>query len=188
MDGVCVWRTAVRQAAGWELSDPNYCKASLKHVLTTQPPSHLLPHPQEVLQMAWLRTQGPDTSIQTDILLHLRTFANQSRMRRLLLGLMAANLSGSEANRLLNQFYSMDSDFSGTIELQELARVTQQVRGRRREHVWDKVWGERVEGAGAKLWDDGVRCWVSASTGSRCGCRGVVCVKTHSLEGGRGER
>ena len=81
--------------------------------------------------MAWLRTQGPDTSIQTDILLHLRTFANQSRMRRLLLGLMAANLSGSEANRLLNQFYSMDSDFSGTIELQELARVTQQVWGKR---------------------------------------------------------
>ena len=78
--------------------------------------------------MAWLRTQGPDTSIQTDILQHLRTFANQSRMRRLLLGLMAAKLSGAEANRLLNQFYTMDSDFSGTIELQELARVTKQVR------------------------------------------------------------
>ncbi len=60
------------------------------------------PTAQEVLQMPWLRIQGPDTSINFDFN-HLRDFANQSRIRRLLLGLMASNLSGSEANRLLTQ-------------------------------------------------------------------------------------
>ena len=50
-------------------------------------------------------------------------------MRRLLLGLMAASISGGEANRLLDHFYAMDSDFSGTIEMQELAQVAKQVRG-----------------------------------------------------------
>jgi len=58
---------------------------------------------------------------------HLRTFANQSRMRRLLLGLMASSISGGEANRLLEHFYAMDSDFSGSIEMQELAQVAKQV-------------------------------------------------------------
>ena len=49
-------------------------------------------------------------------------------MRRLLLGLMAASISGGEANRLLDHFYAMDSDFSGTIEMQELAIVAKQVK------------------------------------------------------------
>ena len=51
----------------------------------------------------------------------------QSRMRRLLLGLMAANLSGIEANRLLSEFYLVDSDGSGTIELNELVEAAKQV-------------------------------------------------------------
>ena len=75
----------------------------------------------------------PATLLSNDILQHLRTFASQSRMRRLLLGLMAANLSGPEANRLLTQFYSVDRDFSGTIELQELVGAASQVRLHGRE-------------------------------------------------------
>jgi calcium-dependent protein kinase len=83
-------------------------------------PSHR-PTSQQVLQMAWLRSvahtapransQQDETSIRRDILDHLRVFANQSRMRRLLLGLMASSISGGEANKLLDHFYAMDSDF-----------------------------------------------------------------------------
>ena len=80
-----------------------------------------------MLQHPWVRSQGPDTSIRGEIVSHLREFANQSRMRRLLLGLMASSISGGEANRLLDHFYAMDSDFSGTIEMQELALVAKQV-------------------------------------------------------------
>ena len=66
-------------------------------------------------------------------------------------GLMAANLSGSEANRLLNQFYSMDSDFSGTIELSELAKVTQQVRygGTAVRHARSSAWRRDTSVAGS---------------------------------------
>lgn len=71
--------------------------------------------------------QVPDTTINGDIIGALHTFANHSRMRRLLLGLMADNLTGSEANRMLNQFYLMDSDCSGTIELQELVEAAKNV-------------------------------------------------------------
>jgi hypothetical protein len=73
-------------------------------------------------------------------------------MRRLLLGLMAANLTGSEANRLLDAFYSMDSDFSGTIELQELGKVAKQVRKSDEEGVnsGDEEEGERAE----VVWSD----------------------------------
>ncbi|GAX85949.1 hypothetical protein CEUSTIGMA_g13365.t1 [Chlamydomonas eustigma] len=99
-------------------------------------PSHR-PTSQQILQMAWLRSvahtapsatnQQDETSIRRDILDHLRAFANQSRMRRLLLGLMASSISGGEANKLLDHFYAMDSDFSGTIEMKELASVAKQV-------------------------------------------------------------
>ncbi len=100
------------------------------------PPRPLLPtlvpaSPLQVLNLPWLRTTAPDVTIKSDILHSLRTFANQSRMRRLLLGLMAANLTGNEANRLLSQFYLVDADSSGTIELPELVQAAQKV-GRRR--------------------------------------------------------
>jgi hypothetical protein len=78
--------------------------------------------------MPWLLTQLPDATIKSDILVHLRAFANQSRMRRMLLGLMACQLSGLEANRLLQQFYCMDVDGSGTIELPELVAAARKVR------------------------------------------------------------
>jgi calcium-dependent protein kinase len=57
----------------------------------------------------------------------MQAFASQSHMRRLLLGLMAQNLTGSEANRLLSEFYLMDSDSSGTIELDELVEAAKKV-------------------------------------------------------------
>ncbi|MEW5302698.1 MAG: hypothetical protein WDW36_005452 [Sanguina aurantia] len=85
------------------------------------------PSSVQVLQMPWLLSQVPETFIQAEILHHLRTFANQSRIRRLLLGLMASNLSGGDANRLLGQFYCMDADYSGTIEVEELIESARKV-------------------------------------------------------------
>lgn len=63
-----------------------------------------------------------------DTLRHLRAFANQSRIRRLLLGLMADQLVGSGANQLLGQFYTLDKDFSGTLEVSELVKAAKEVR------------------------------------------------------------
>ena len=140
----------------------------------------------QVLQCHWIRGQGPDVSIRGDILTHLRTFANQSRMRRqenadhtrvhtssllpipcphsfdkssylaltfpiphsprLLLGLMAASISGGEANRLLDHFYAMDSDFSGTIEMQELAQVAKQVCNLSLFNRWGQLYGPVGQG------------------------------------------
>lgn len=59
---------------------------------------------------------------------HLRAFGNNSRMRRMLLGIIALKLTGSEANRMLNQFYSMDSDCSGEIDLKEMIKAAKEVR------------------------------------------------------------
>ena len=95
-------------------------KECIKAMLEVDP--YMRPSAQEVLQMPWLIEKAPSTSIiKNDILGHLRSFANQSRIRRLLLGLMASSLSGSDANSLLNHFFCMDSDFSGTLEINELA-------------------------------------------------------------------
>jgi hypothetical protein len=65
--------------------------------------------------MTWLRKRkdggtgggtadgGQDATLDPAVVQHLREFANQGRMRRMLLGLMAAHISGAEANRLLSQ-------------------------------------------------------------------------------------
>jgi hypothetical protein len=49
--------------------------------------------------MPWLKAQVPETVIIPDTLKHLRDFANQSRIRRLLLGLMADQLVGKGRHR-----------------------------------------------------------------------------------------
>ncbi|KAG2498443.1 hypothetical protein HYH03_003700 [Edaphochlamys debaryana] len=84
------------------------------------------PTAAEVLTLPWLKQQVPETVILPDTLQHLRTFANQSRIRRLLLGLMADQLVGSSANQLLGQFYNLDKDFSGTLEVSELIKAAKE--------------------------------------------------------------
>ncbi|GLC37135.1 hypothetical protein PLESTM_000546600 [Pleodorina starrii] len=91
-----------------------------------EPNPRLRPSAAEVLTMPWLKQQVPETVIVPDTLKHLRTFANQSRIRRLLLGLMADQLAGSGANQLLGQFYTLDKDFSGTLEVSELVKAAKE--------------------------------------------------------------
>ncbi|EFJ51622.1 hypothetical protein VOLCADRAFT_116471 [Volvox carteri f. nagariensis] len=91
-----------------------------------EPNPRARPTAVEVLGMPWLKQQVPETVIVPDTLKHLRTFANQSRIRRLLLGLMADQLVGSGANQLLGQFYSLDKDFSGTLEVSELIKAAKE--------------------------------------------------------------
>ncbi|GIL84209.1 hypothetical protein Vretifemale_12905 [Volvox reticuliferus] len=91
-----------------------------------EPNPRARPTAVEVLAMPWLKQQVPETVIVPDTLKHLRTFANQSRIRRLLLGLMADQLVGSGANQLLGQFYTLDKDFSGTLEISELVKAAKE--------------------------------------------------------------
>lgn len=110
-------------SAQWgHISQP--AKDIIKAMLDPNPETR--PTAVAVLQMPWLKQQVPDTIIQADILGHLRSFANQSRIRRLLLGLMADQLVGATANQMLGQFYSLDQDFSGVLEVQELVKAAQQ--------------------------------------------------------------
>ncbi len=46
----------------------------------------------QVLQMAWLRQDAPDTAIRNDTLASLRTFVELSHIKRLLRGILARNL------------------------------------------------------------------------------------------------
>ncbi|KAG2443965.1 hypothetical protein HXX76_002304 [Chlamydomonas incerta] len=92
-----------------------------------------------VLNMPWLKQQAPETIIVPDTLRHLRAFANQSRIRRLLLGLMADQLVGSGANQLLGQFYTLDKDFSGTLEVSELVKAAKEAIPDLSEHEINRM-------------------------------------------------
>ncbi len=56
-----------------------------------------------------------------------QVFAGMSRARRLMLGVMARSLTGTEANSLLSQFLAFDSDYNGTLDFQELSEAAKQV-------------------------------------------------------------
>jgi hypothetical protein len=58
------------------------------------PPARPAPAPSlpQVLQMAWLRQEAPDTCIREDTLASLRTFVELSHIKRLLRGILARNL------------------------------------------------------------------------------------------------
>mmetsp|Transcript_7697 Transcript_7697/g.15072 ORF Transcript_7697/g.15072 Transcript_7697/m.15072 type:complete len:598 (-) Transcript_7697:661-2454(-) len=99
-------------------------KNAIKAMLEVDPDKR--PTATEVLQMPWLKEQVAETEISSEILTHLYQFSNQSRIRRLLLGLMADQLVGVEANKLLSQFYALDKDYSGTLEVQELIRAAKE--------------------------------------------------------------
>jgi hypothetical protein len=52
-----------------------------------------------------------------------------NRTRRLILGVMAKQLTGKEASRLLSQFLAFDADFNGTLDYEELQKAARQVGG-----------------------------------------------------------
>ncbi|GIL67400.1 hypothetical protein Vafri_20799 [Volvox africanus] len=111
--------------SGERWSSISHCaKDCIRSLLEPNPRTR--PTAVEVLAMPWLKQQVPETVIVPDTLKHLRTFANQSRIRRLLLGLMADQLVGSGANQLLGQFYTLDKDFSGTLEISELVKAAKE--------------------------------------------------------------
>jgi hypothetical protein len=58
----------------------------------------------------------------------LQLFAGLSRARRVMLGVAARNINGSEASRMLKAFLAVDKDFNGTLEFAELAVAAKQVR------------------------------------------------------------
>lgn len=86
------------------------------------------PTASEVLRLPWLAQQAPDTAIDPAILHQLQLFANMSRARRLMLGVMAKSLSGTEASKLLRQFLAFDKDYNGTLDYKELSAAAKQVR------------------------------------------------------------
>ncbi|KAG2439835.1 hypothetical protein HYH02_010468 [Chlamydomonas schloesseri] len=104
-----------------------------------EPNPRLRPSAVAVLNMPWLKQQAPETIIVPDTLRHLRAFANQSRIRRLLLGLMADQLVGSGANQLLGQFYTLDKDFSGTLEVSELVKAAKEAIPDLSEHEINRM-------------------------------------------------
>eukprot|EP00198_Chlamydomonas_reinhardtii_P004080 XP_001693416.1 predicted protein [Chlamydomonas reinhardtii] len=84
-----------------------------------EPNPRLRPSAVTVLNMPWLK--------------------QQSRIRRLLLGLMADQLVGSGANQLLGQFYTLDKDFSGTLEVSELVKAAKEAIPDLSEHEINRM-------------------------------------------------
>lgn len=97
----------------------------------------LAPDPQQrptaaqLLDYPWLAAAAPPTAISTSIMHQLQLFAGLSRARRVMLGVAARNINGSEASRLLKAFLAVDQDFNGTVEFHELAVAAKQVGGAR---------------------------------------------------------
>jgi len=98
------------------------------------------PSATELLQHPWLAAAAPTTAISTSIMHQLQLFAGLSRARRVMLGVAARNINGSEASRLLKAFLAVDRDFNGTVEFHELAVAAKQVR-RCKQHVLCPSWG-----------------------------------------------
>jgi calcium-dependent protein kinase len=99
-------------------------KAMLQPEPAARPPaSQLLTHP-------WLAAAAPQTDIPEAIVHQLQLFAGLSRARRVVLGVAAKSISGTEASRLLKQFLAFDTDFNGTLDYHELASATRQVQAR----------------------------------------------------------
>lgn len=108
------------------------------------------PTASEVLAMPWLTgTDQRETQISAEIVAHLHTFASLSRVRRFLLHLLAKKLNGTEANKLMSRFYSLDVDYSGSIELSELvAAARQHLPGLSEEEVVKVFLALDVDGTG----------------------------------------
>jgi hypothetical protein len=60
--------------------------------------------------MPWLQNTASEAVVSPAVLDHLRTFGSLSRMRRILLYVLACHVKGGEATKLLANFYSIDQD------------------------------------------------------------------------------
>lgn len=92
-----------------------------------QPDAERRPSASDLLSHPWLAATAPTTAIPVAIVHQLQLFAGLSRARRVLLGVTANSITGSEASRLLKQFLAVDRDYSGTLDYEELASATKQV-------------------------------------------------------------
>lgn len=102
-------------------------KECLRAMLSVDPVHRLTAN--QALNSPWLTgTAAPDKPLSDKAVTSLHRFAELSHGRRLLLGLVARSLSGIEANRVVQQFLSMDADFNGTIDYAELAAAAKAVR------------------------------------------------------------
>lgn len=102
-------------------------KDLVRHMLQPDPANR--PSASELLSHPWLAAAAPAIAIPAGIVHQLQLFAGLSRARRVLLGVTANSITGSEASRLLRQFLAFDKDFNGTLDYHELALATKQVGG-----------------------------------------------------------
>eukprot|EP00878_Enallax_costatus_P011009 GHUV01011499.1.p1 GENE.GHUV01011499.1~~GHUV01011499.1.p1 ORF type:complete len:360 (+),score=103.35 GHUV01011499.1:1553-2632(+) len=91
-----------------------------------QPDPERRPSASELLTHPWLAAAAPSVTIPAAIVHQLQLFAGLSRARRVLLGVTANSITGSEASRLLKHFLAFDRDFNGTLDYEELASATKQ--------------------------------------------------------------
>ncbi|KAI8473120.1 MAG: kinase-like domain-containing protein [Monoraphidium minutum] len=105
------------------ISEP--AKDCIRRMLDPDPKQR--PTASQVLQHPWLAADAPRTAIDASILHQLQLFASLNRARRLMLGVAARVLSGSEASALLRKFLALDKDFNGTLDLKELSEAARQV-------------------------------------------------------------
>jgi serine/threonine protein kinase len=106
-------------------------KDCIRAMLTPDPLAR--PTAEALLRHPWLAASAPGTAISTSIVHQLQVFAGLSRARRVMLGVAAKAISGSEASRLVKAFLAVDRNFNGTLEFAELAVAAKQVR------VWLRV-------------------------------------------------
>jgi calcium-dependent protein kinase len=106
------------------ISEP--AKDCIRQMLCPQPEQR--PSASELLSHPWLAAVAPQTAIAPHIVHQLQLFAGLSRARRVMLGVAANSISGSEASIMVKHFLAFDRDFNGTLDYQELALATKQVR------------------------------------------------------------
>jgi calcium-dependent protein kinase len=105
------------------ISEP--AKDCIRQMLCPQPEQR--PSASELLSHPWLAAVAPQTAIAPHIVHQLQLFAGLSRARRVMLGVAANSISGSEASMMVKHFLAFDRDFNGTLDYQELSLATKQV-------------------------------------------------------------
>lgn len=93
-----------------------------------QPEPEQRPSASQLLTHPWLAAVAPQTAIAPHIVHQLQLFAGLSRARRVMLGVAANSITGCEASMMLKHFLAFDKDFNGTLDYQELATATKEVR------------------------------------------------------------
>lgn len=76
---------------------------------------------EQALRHEWVREGGaPDRELDPEVLVRMRTFAGQARLKKLGLMLVVRHLRTEEIEGLRQLFLDMDTDGSGTITVDEL--------------------------------------------------------------------